>query len=113
MVPTIYNQIDSNRRKTLVLMIGFSIFIVIVAYLLVLALGYEGVGALGFVGIVLVVAGLINLGSYYWSDRLVLGMSGAKPIEKKDNPDLYRAIENLSIAAGAPIPKIYVMDDPA
>ena len=113
MIPTIYNQIDSNRRKTLLLMLGFSIFIVIVAYLLVLALGYEGVGALGFTGIILIISGLINLGSYYWSDRLVLGMSGAKPIEKKDNPDLYRIIENLSIASGSPIPKIYVIDDPA
>src|SRR3989344_6126646 len=113
MVPTIYNQVDSNRRKTLLLMVGFSTFIVIVAYLLVLALGYEGVGALGFAGIILVVSGLINLGSYYWSDKLVLGMSGAKSIEKKDNPDLYRIIENLSIASGAPMPKIYISDDPA
>ena len=113
MIPTTYNQIDSNRRKTLLLMLGFSIFIVIVAYHLVLALGYEGVGALGFTGIILIISGLINLGSYYWSDRLVLGMSGAKPIEKKDNPDLYRIIENLSIASGSPIPKIYVIDDPA
>src|SRR4030065_2344215 len=113
MIPTTYNQIDSNRRKTLLLMLGFSIFIVIVAYLLVLALGYEGVGALGFTGIILIISGLINLGSYYWSDRLVLGMSGAKPIEKKNKPDLYRIIENLSIASGSPIPKIYVIDDPA
>src|SRR3990167_5027536 len=113
MVPTIYNQVDSNRRKTLLLMVGFSTFIVIVAYLLVLALGYEGVGALGFAGIILVVSGLINLGSYYWSDKLVLGMSGAKSIEKKDNPDLYRIIENLSIASGSPVPKVYVIDDPA
>ena len=113
MVPTIYNQVDSNRRKTLLLMVGFSTFIVIVAYLLVLALGYEGVGALGFAGIILVVSGLINLGSYYWSDKLVLGMSGAKSIEKKDNPDLYRIIENLSIASGSPVPKVYVIDEPA
>src|SRR4030066_2257707 len=95
MIPTTYNQIDSNRRKTLLLMIGFSLFIVIVAYLLVLALGYEGVGALGFTGIILIISGLINLGSYYWSDRLVLGTSGAKPIEKKDNPDLYRIMKNF------------------
>ncbi|HEX7456062.1 MAG TPA: M48 family metallopeptidase [Candidatus Nanoarchaeia archaeon] len=113
MVPTIYNQIDSNRMKTFILMLGFSIFIVVVAYILVLALGYEGPGALGFVGIILIISGFINLGAYYWSDKLVLGMSGARPIEKKDNPDLYRIVENLTIAAGSPLPKIYVIDDPA
>lgn len=112
-IPTIYNQIDSNRMKTIILMIGFSIFIVVVAYVLVFALGYEGPGALGFVGIILIISGFINLGSYYWSDKLVLGMAGAKPIEKKDSPDLYRTIENLSIASGTPMPKIYVIDDPA
>jgi heat shock protein HtpX len=112
-VPTVYNQIDSNRRKTFILMLGFSIFIVIVAYILVLALGYEGPGALGFVGIILIISGFINLGSYYWSDKLVLGMSGAKPIQKQDNPDLYRTVENLTIATGMPMPKIYIIDDPA
>lgn len=112
-IPTIYNQIDSNRIKTFILMIGFSIFIVVVALILVFALGYEGPGALGFVGIILIISGFINLGSYYWSDKLVLGMTGAKPIEKKDSPDLYRTIENLTIASGTPMPKIYVIDDPA
>jgi len=95
------------------LMIGFSIFIVVIAYILVLALGYRGVGALSFVGIFLVISGLINLGSYYWSDKLVLGLSGAQPIEKKDNPELYRIVENLCIADGLPTPKIYIIDDPA
>jgi len=112
-VPTIYNQIDANRRKTILLMIGFSIFIIAIAYVLVFALGYEGPGALGFVGIVLIISGFINFGSYYWSDKLVLGMTGAKPIVKKDNPDLYRIIENLTIASGTPMPKIYVMKDSA
>ena len=112
-IPTVYNQIDSNRRKTIILMLGFSIFIVVVAYILVFALGYEGPGALGFVGIILIISGFINLGSYYWSDKLVLGMAGAKPIEKKDNPDLYRLVENLTIAAGMPMPKVYIIDDPA
>ncbi|MEX0621704.1 MAG: M48 family metallopeptidase [Candidatus Woykebacteria bacterium] len=113
MIPTIHNQIDSNRRKTLLLMLSFSVFIVAVAYVLVLALGYEGIGAFGFVGIILMISGFVNLGSYYWSDKLVLGMSGAKSIEKKDNPDLYRIVENLSIASGSTIPKIYIIDDPA
>ena len=112
-IPTLRNQIDANRMKTFVLMLGFSIFIFLVAYILVLALGYKGPGALGFVGIILIVSGLINLGSYYWSDKLVLGLTGAKPINKKDNPELYRVVENLTIAAGSPMPGIYVINDPS
>lgn len=112
-VPTIYNQIDANRRKTILLMVGFSIFIIAISYILVFALGFEGPGALGFVGIVLIISGFINLGSYYWSDKLVLRMTGAKPIEKKDNPELYRVVDNLTIASGVPVPKIYVVDDAA
>ena len=113
MVATTYNQIDANRRRTLLLMVGFSFFIVVVAYILVRALGYQGVGALSFVGIFLVVSGLINLASYYWSDKLVLGLAGAKEIQKKDNPEVYRAVENLCIADGLPTPKVYIIDDPA
>lgn len=112
-VPTIHNQIDSNRRKTIFLMVGFSIFIVVVAYVLVFALGYEGTGALGFVGIFLIISGIINLGSYYWSDKLVLSITGAKPIEKKGNPQVYRVVENLCIASGMLMPKIYIIEDPA
>lgn len=112
-VPTIHNQIDSNRMRTLFLMIGFSIFIVVVAYVLVFALGYEGPGALGFVGIFLIISGFINLGSYYWSDKFVLSLAGAKEIKKEDNPLLFRTVENLTISSGSPMPKIYVIDDPA
>lgn len=95
------------------MMVAFSIFIIGVAYVLVVALGYEGPGALGFVGIILIISGFVNLGSYYWSDKLVLGMSGAKPIDKESNRDLYRIVENLTIASGTPMPKIYVIEDSA
>jgi len=112
-VPTIYNQIDANRRKTILLMIGFSAFITVVAYILIRALGYQGIGALGFTGIFLIISGLINFSSYYWSDKIVIAMSGAKPVEEKDNPELFHTVENLCIASGLPMPKVYVIADPA
>jgi len=113
MVPTIYNQIDANRRKTLLLMIAFSLFIVLVVYILTRALGYQNVGALCFAGIFLIISGLINLSSYYWSDKLVIALSGARLIEEEDAPELYRTVENVCIAAGLPKPKVYLIDDPA
>ncbi len=56
---------------------------------------------------------LMNFFSFWYSDKIVLKMSGAKPIEKSDNPELYRLVENLCITAGLPLPKIYVINDPA
>ncbi len=113
MAASAWGQIDSNKRKTWFLMFGFSIFIVVVAYIFSLAFGFEGVGALGFVGVILIISGLINLGSYYWSDKIVIGLSGGKLVTEDENKELYRLVENLCIASGLPKPKIYMIDDPA
>jgi heat shock protein HtpX len=113
MVPTIHNQIGANRRKTVFLMVGFSLFIVLVVYILSRALFNDNIGALSFAGIFLIISGLINLSSYYWSDKLVIGLSGAQPVDEKDNPELFRTVENVCIAAGLPRPKVYLIDDPA
>lgn len=80
-----------------------------VSYVLGRALGY----GISFAGIMLVVSGFISFFSYYYSDKLVLGMSGAKPASKEEHRDLYLSVENLSIAAGLPMPKVYVINDPA
>ena len=112
-VKSVYNQISTNRWRTIFLMAGFTVLIVVVAYILVVALGFEGPGAISFVGIFLIISALINLGSYYWSDKIVLGMTGAKQIEKKDNLTLFRTVENLTIASGSPMPKIFIIDDSA
>jgi len=56
---------------------------------------------------------LINITSYWFSDKIVLSMSGAKLAKREEFFDLYNAVENLSITAGLPMPKIYVINDPA
>lgn len=111
MAGSTWSQVDSNKRKTWVLMFGFSFFIVVVSYIFSLAFGFQGMGALGFVGIILIISGIINLASYYWSDKVVIGLSGAKEIHEKDNKELYRLVENLCIASGLPQPRIYIIDD--
>ena len=113
MVDSAWSRVDTNKRKTWFLMFGFSVFIIVLAYILTFALGFEGPGALGFVGVILIISGFINLASYYWSDKVVIRMSGAKEITEKDNKELYRLVENLCIAGGLPKPKIYLIDDPA
>jgi heat shock protein HtpX len=56
---------------------------------------------------------LMNVGSYWYSDRLVISMTGAKAVSREQYPDLWNSLENLSITAGLPMPKLYVIDDPS
>jgi len=112
----IYEAIASNKRKSSVVIIVFLIFTAVVFYVFAQAMsiymGYEPGGS-GFVGIALVLSGLISFGSYYYSDSIVLKISGAKPADRTRHFNLYTAVENLSIATGVPKPKIYVIGDSA
>jgi heat shock protein HtpX len=60
-------------------------------------------------GLFLVIALLINLGSYFWSDKLALGMSRAQPIEESDNPRLFQIMRELTTRAGLPMPRLYMI----
>lgn len=110
---TAYTQVSANRFKTWLIMFGFAAFITLVVYIFTQALGYQGPSALGFTGIALIIAGIMNFFAYFSSDKLVMAISGAKQIQKKDNPTLFRTVENLCLASGLPMPKIYVINDTA
>ena len=112
-VNTAWDHVSQNIFKTWVIMFLFSLFTVGVIYLLGQGFGFGDIGGLGFVGIALIVAGIMNFVSYYWSDKIVLGISGAKPVSEKDNKEIFRYVENLCIAAGLPTPKIYTINDTA
>lgn len=94
-------------------MLIFAFIITFIVYIFTIALGFEGPSALGFSGIALIIAGILNFFSYYNSDKIVMAISGAKQIQKKDNPTLFRTVENLCIASGMPMPKIYIIGDAA
>ena len=110
---TAYTQVSSNRIKTWLIMLFFAFFVTAVFYIFASAYGFNTPSAIGISGIALIIAGIMNFFSYYTSDKLVMAISGAKQIQKKDNPDLFRTVENLCIASGLPTPKIYVIDDTA
>ena len=78
---SIYSQIDANKRRSYFVLAIFIAFISLVAYIFGRASGY----GFSFTGIALIFSGLISFSSYYWSDKLVLAMSGAHPIEEKEN----------------------------
>jgi heat shock protein HtpX len=105
---TLYTQQSANVQKTWLLM---TVFLV-----LVIALGYGASYYLGNSFILyasVAFALLMNVGSYWFSDKLVLRMTGAHPVTREQYPELWNVVENLSIAAGLPMPKVYVVDDPA
>lgn len=106
---TPYSQISSNKWRTWIIMTLFIAFISTVFYIFGQASGY----GLSYVGIALIISGITTWISYYYSDKVILSMSKARAIEKKDHPPLYRIIENLCIAAGTPLPKIYIIEDSA
>jgi heat shock protein HtpX len=102
----VYSQIASNKRRSIGLVVGFVVFIGLFGYILSRALGSPGLFIFIF-GFALIYA----LISYFASAKITLAMTGAKPVERADAPQLYRTVENLSIAAGLPMPKVYIIDD--
>lgn len=105
---TLYTQQSSNIRKTWLLMTGFLVMVVAISYA---AAWYMGNPALLYVGVVFAL--LMNVGSYWFSDKVVLSMTGARAIMRADAPELYTLVENLAITAGLPMPKVYIVDDAA
>ena len=101
---TLYTNAESNIRKTWLLVSLFLIFIIGLGW--VFSYYFRNPGILVFA---VVFSLLMNLVSFWYSDKIVLAMSRAKPIEKKDSPELYRLVENLCITAGLPLPKIYII----
>ncbi len=112
-VNTAWDHVSSNIFKTWVIMFCFSIFVVGVIYLFARAYGFDGSSALGLTGTALILTGIMNFISYFFSDKIVLAVSGAKPVSLENNRQLYRMVENIGIAAGLPTPKIYTLDDTA
>ena len=106
---TTYDFISSNKRR--------SFFLILLFFVLILALGYF-IGVIfqeSYAGLILalIVAVIMAFISYYSGDKVALWTAGAQAIEKKDNAYVYRLVENLCIADGLPLPKIYLINDPA
>jgi heat shock protein HtpX len=105
---TIYSEIDSNKRRTWLLIFGFFVFIIVLGWVF----GHAFDEPLILVGAV-IFATVQALVSYYRSTEIVLAVSGAHPVSEQQDPDLYHVLENLSITAGTPMPKLYMIDDTA
>ncbi len=112
----IYEVESSNKIKSAIIIVLFSLFVLLAVYIFSNAfgyyLGYE-VGGIGYVGIALIVSGISSFVGYWWSDKMVLAISGARPADRKRDFLFYTVAENLSIAIGIATPKLYVIEDSA
>lgn len=100
---SLYQYQESNVRRTWLLFSGFLIVVIGLGWIFSYLYGNQSI---------LVFAVIFSVGSsiisYWMSDKIALALARAQPIEKKDNPELYRIIENLTITAGLPMPRVYI-----
>lgn len=112
----IYEAESANKIKSTVIIVLFASFVALSVYVISQAtglyFGYEP-GGLGVAGMALIISGLITFVSYYFSDKIVLGISGARPADRKRDFNFYTVAENLAIGEGLPKPKLYVIEDSA
>ena len=103
-----YKQIAANKRNTALIMFFFILLIAAIGWLVAFFMHDYWVAIW-----VLIIATIYAIIQYFASAKLAVMMTGAKQIRKRDNPRLYNTVENLSIATGLPMPKVYIIDDPA
>lgn len=103
-----YKQIAENKRRTVYIIIGFVILIGAIAA--AFAFYYNDPWIAVWTTIVAIVYAIIQ---YFLSSKLAMAMTGAREIQKKDNPRFYNIVENLSITTGLPMPKVYIVEDKA
>jgi len=104
---TLYTEAERNIWKTYLYLVVFFILIIGIGWLL--SYLFEAVAIL-YIAVILSI--VMSFTSYWYSDKIVLSISKAKPVQKKDYPELYRITENLAIANGLPMPRLYVIEDP-
>lgn len=103
-----YKAIAANKRNTVLMMILFIILFTVIGLAVGLYYGDLSIAVLFVIG-----ALLYSIFQYFLASKVAIAITGAKPIEKRDNERLYRIVENLAITTGLPTPKIYIINDPA
>ncbi|MCB9800740.1 MAG: M48 family metallopeptidase [Pseudomonadales bacterium] len=106
---THYQLISQNKQRSLIIMILFVLFVGAASWVMAEGFGYD----LSIVGLVLIFSGITSFSSYWWSDKLILSISGAREVTREEYFDFYTIAENLAHSRHLPVPKLYVIDDTA
>lgn len=105
---TLYTTADSNVRKTWMLMSMFFVLIILLGWSFSYVFNDPSI-----VFIAVIVSLVMNLTSFWFSDKITLALSGAKPLSKEDHKELWNITENLCISSGMQMPKLYIIRDEA
>jgi heat shock protein HtpX len=108
-----YEQVSANKRNSLLM----AAFVIVVLGLLGFAIGYavtgSPAGGIGATGLALAVGSISGVGTFFGGDRLVLTVSGARPVDEASAPQLLNVVQEMAIAANLPMPAVYIIDDSA
>lgn len=105
----VFEEVDRNKRRSAIVIVLFALFVGLVIYIIGVAFGYGS----SFLITAFIFSALMSFGGYWYSDKIILGISNARPADKKQDFKLFTAVENISIAADIPMPKVFVIDDSA
>jgi heat shock protein HtpX len=108
-MPNIYQNISSNKRDTVFVVMFFMLVISFIGWFI--GQYYYEDGGFFMFGVALIFSGISGFFSYYNSDKIVLGISGAKKVEYNDAPEIHNLVDNMSIASGIPKPQVYIIND--
>lgn len=112
----IYESVSQNKRKSFLVVAFFTLFVFAAVYFIGMGMdAYYGnrAGPVGIMGSALILSGLMSLGGYYFSDKVILTLSGAREANRREYFDYYTVAENLALATGLPKPRLFVISDSA
>jgi heat shock protein HtpX len=104
---TLYTHQGENIRKTWLMMVTFFVVVIALGWLIAYIYGESII-----LYIAVAIALVMNITSYWYSDKIVTKLAHARPVMREEAPVLWNVVENLSITAGLPMPKVYIVDDP-
>lgn len=104
-----YEQIAANKRRSVFLVIGFVALVALLGFFVGRLIGYGTIGTV----LALVISAVMAFGSYWYSDKVALTVSRAQPADPTQYQRLYNLVDGLCIAGGIPMPKIFIINDPA
>lgn len=106
---THYQLVASNKRRSWIIILSFILFVMGAVYFMSYAFNF----GLDVVGLALIFTGITSFISYWWSDKVILAISGARKAKREEFFDFYTTVENISIGQKMPMPDLYVIDDSA
>jgi heat shock protein HtpX len=116
-VATFYSEESANRRNSILLLIIVIAFLAVFGFVIGFSIGYGSGNEVAFgIGALLIAIGIGSISglfSYYSGDKLVLASSHAREVTDQQAPQLYNVVSEMAVAAGVPMPRVYIIDDPS